>query len=396
MNKKNLLSTILLLTVLSALPLALSGQESKKTAKKAENKAGNTGKPSVRIITPKSGKMWVGDQKVRIRLSNLEPDDIRQVEFYVDGVLVREITKPPYNFVHAFGMKGHNRQLKVLVRAHNKKVLARGQQSSFEADDQQNVEVRRIMVPVVVKDKKGNYVRGLKQEDFELMSDGKPVKISYFNAAGTTQFNMIQVIDISFSMRDKIHDVLEAAVRFLRELLSGNDRGAFVFFNHIVFDQTQMTGDPKSLVEELFLKSPVAGGTAIFDAVAYTLDLMSKTSGWNIIVIFSDGEDNSSYIDRASLMQKVKRSSAIVYAIDNGYSYGGKVLNEICDHSGGMTFPLDNVGKTKKVYDRIREDIKARYVLFFNPQQTGRNRFHTLNVRVKGKNYEIRTPKGYY
>lgn len=377
-------AAVLLVVVLAAFSLAAFPQTKE------------TDRPSVRIITPEKNKMWVGDQKVRIRINNLQADNIRQVEFYVDGVLVREISTPPYTFVHAFGMKGHNRQLKVLVRAHNKKVLARAEQSSFQADDQQDVEVRRIMVPVVVLDKKGNYVRGLKQEDFELLSDDKPVKISYFNAAGATQFNMIQVIDISFSMRDKIHDVLEAAVRFLKELITGNDRGSFVFFNHIVFDQTAMTGDPKALVEELFLKSPVAGGTAIFDAVAYTLDLMSKTSGWNIIVIFSDGEDNSSYIDRASLMQKVRRSSAVIYAIDNGFSYGGKVLNEMCDHSGGMTFPLDNVAKTKKVYDRIREDIKARYVLFFNPEHSGRNRFHTLTVRIKGKNYDIRTPKGYY
>jgi VWFA-related protein len=353
-------------------------------------------KPGVVITVPKSGKMWAGELEIRIRLKHIETKDIRQVEYYLDGRLIKEIETPPFHFVHSFGMRGHNRVLKVLVRGHNKKVMARTQLKSFQADDQQDVEVRRVMVPVVVKDKKGNYVRGLKQKDFILLSDDKPVKIAYFDAAGTTRFNMIQVVDISYSMRDKIHDVLEAATDFLKQLLTAKDRGAFVFFNHIVFDQTELTDDPKALVEDLFLKSPAAGGTAIFDALAYTLDLMSKTPGWNIVVIFSDGEDNSSYIDRPSLIQKVKKSAAVIYAIDNGISYGGKVLEQICDHSGGKTFPLDSVKKTQQIYERIREDIKARYILYFNPKGSSRNRFHSLTVKVKGKKYEIRTPKGYY
>ena len=77
------------------------------------------------------------------------------------------------------------------------------------------VVVVAVVVPVVVKDKEGNYVRGLKKEDFLLLADDKPREISYFNTCGTAQFNIALVIDLSGSMRYKIHAVLRAARNFL-------------------------------------------------------------------------------------------------------------------------------------------------------------------------------------
>ena len=288
----------------------------------------------------------------------------------------------------------------MVVRGEGFKVLAQGERRSFQVDDAHKIEVNQVVVPVVVKDKEGNYVRGLKKEDFLLLADDKPREISYFNTSGTAQFNIALVIDLSGSMRYKIHAVLRAARNFLEKLMTKNDRGTFVFFNHIVFDHLGFTSDLNELKERLDLKSPAEGETALYDAIAYTLNLTNKSPGWNIIVVFSDGQDNSSYIDRYSLIKKVKKSAVVIYAIDNSLDESVDLLGEICSISGGMTFPLDSVKKTKKVYDKIREDIKAQYVLYFDAKTTGSrktgHRFHPLTVKVKNHNYEIRTLKGYY
>jgi VWFA-related protein len=211
---------------------------------------------------------------------------------------------------------------------------------------------------------------------------------------------MAQVIDISFSMRSKIYDVLLTARDFTKKLLTGNDRGTFVFFNHKVFDHIGFTGDMKELEDRLNLQSPVIGGTALYDAVAYTLNEMNKTSGWNIMVIFSDGEDNSSYIDRFSLVKKVKESPVVIYAIDNKTGRPNDLLKQICGLSGGLTFPLASHRRINNVYEKIREEIMAQYVLFFKPDRGGKRkpsaRFHTLAVKVKKRKYDIRTIKGFY
>jgi VWFA-related protein len=358
-------------------------------------------KPGVVFLSPKEDDLWTGDRKVKIKLRNIDTEDVRVIEVYLDGRLVRELAGPPYVFTHSFGIEGQNHILKVVVRGEGLKVLAAAQLKSYQVFQSHKVEVRQVLVPVVVKDKKGNYVRGLKKQDFLLLSDDKTMEVSHLSTKGTERFNMVQVVDISYSMRNKIHDVLLASRDFTRQLISGSDKGTFVFFNHRVFDHMGFTSNMDELIERLNLRSPVMGGTALYDAVAYTLNLMSKTPGWNFMVIFSDGGDNSSYIDAFSLVKKVKKSPVVIYAIDNREIGGNEVLGEICTLSGGMLFPLTNVNKTKKVYDKIRAEIKAQYVLYFNPAAGGVSRsfrrFHPLIVKVKDHDdYDIRTIKGYY
>lgn len=354
------------------------------------------GKAEVIFLSPQKDLVWVGIRQITLALKNIEPGEVQLIELYLDGRLLQEFRTPPYTLTHEFGTGGQNRVLRAVVRGERNKLLAQGILKSFQVDDEQTVEVNRMLVPVVVKDRKGNYVRGLKKEDFQLSVDGKPRDISFFSTRGTAQFNMAQVIDISTSMRFKIHDVLGAAKDFMEKLMTPGDKGTFIFFNHIVFDFDGFTGDMKELNERLALQAPAAGETALYDAVAQTLNLMSKTRGWKIIVVFSDGQDNSSYIDPYSLIEKVKKSSVVVYAIDNDMNRSENVLAEICELSGGMTFPLDSVKKTRRLYEKIRKDIHAQYILYFDAPSSGdRNRFHPLTVTVKNKTYDIRTIKGY-
>jgi len=319
--------------------------------------AANGQKPGVVFLSPKKNQLWTGKRKIKIELKNIEPGSVRVLELYLDGRLLKEFSAPPYVLTHQFGLQGQNRTLRVVVRGETFNILASAQRKSFRVDDSHSVEVKQVLVPVVVKDRKGNYVRGLKKEDFLLLSDNRPMEISYLSTRGTERFNMVQVIDISYSMQDKIHDVLQASENFMKQLMTGKDKGTFVFFNQRVFDHTGFTSDLQELVERLNLRSPVMGGTAIYDAIAYTLNLMNKTPGWNIIVIFSDGMDNCSYIDRFSLVKKVKKSPIVIYAIDNKLGGSNDVLREICSLSGGMLFPLTSVKKTRRVYEKIREEI---------------------------------------
>ena len=189
--------------------------------------------------------------------------------------------------------------------------------------------------------------------------------------------------------------------------MAPNDRGAVVFFNEDVFEPSGLTPSLEEIMESLSLEPRAVGETALYDAVAYTLELLSGIQGWNIIVIFSDGYDNSSYIDAVSLVQKIKKSNTVIYAIrniagkDEDPFYVNFVTN-MCSVSGGMTFRLSDIAGTQKVYDRIREDIRAQYLLHFSPGNLKRsrrgNRFHTVEVEVKVKKggYRVRTLKGFH
>ncbi|MCX6582683.1 MAG: VWA domain-containing protein [Candidatus Aminicenantes bacterium] len=361
--------------------------------------------PGVKFISPEADRIWVGGVRIAVEIKDIDPAALKSVDIYLDGNLVKEFKEPPYSFKYDFGPEPKNRTLEVLVRAlDNRKI--RNTLHSYFSDDTQTVNVMQVVVPVAITDKKGNYIPGLKKEDFIILEDDVPQEVSYFSTSGQSTFHLVLLIDISSSMRDKIADVKEIAKMFLGQLLRKDDQAIIVFFNHEVFEDSDFTGNVDELGNSLSIAFPF-GATALYDAIAYSVKLVKSIIGQNIIVILSDGEDNSSAIDPYTLMKIVERSNSVIYAIGkqmNDYNQYQDLLQKIATSSGGMPFFFENVSDIRKLYQKIRSDIQARYVLQFAPKNNKQqNRFRKITVKITpaaenaiASKYAIRTMKGYY
>lgn len=358
-------------------------------------------KPRIRFLSPGNDDIWIGEQKIEVEVKGVKPQSLRSVAIYLDGKLVKEFTAPPFRIKYNFGQMPRNQKLEALVNLKNQTTLRR-EILSYHLDDSQEVEVLQVVVPAVVTDRRGNYVSDLTKDDFVIIEDGVEQDISYFSKSGRSTFHLVLLIDISSSMRDKIQKVKEVAKQFLRQLMSREDKAIIVFFNHEVFEDSDFTGDIGELDNALSIAIPF-GATALYDAIAYSVKLMKSIIGHNIIILLSDGEDNSSAIDPYTLMNIVERSNSVIYSIGkkeymNSFDQYQEILRKISVSSGGMTFFLDDVDEVRKVYEKIRRDIKAKFLIRFSPKdKEKRNRFRKITVKVKNhKGYKVRTMKGYF
>ncbi|HVS65529.1 MAG TPA: VWA domain-containing protein [Thermoanaerobaculia bacterium] len=85
---------------------------------------------------------------------------------------------------------------------------ADGQQEQAPADVvSETVEVRVVDVDVVVVDKRGRPVRGLKREEFELFEDGRPVEIEYFAGPGAEDEPAARRVDAQVAEPARISEV---------------------------------------------------------------------------------------------------------------------------------------------------------------------------------------------
>ena len=355
----------------------------------------------VQFSSPKHDGIWIGKKKVSLRLTGIKNIDINLAQFFLDGRLIKEMKAGPFSFVYNFGKVPKNRKLEVMLKLRNGETVRRYIES-YRLDDSQEVEVLQVVVGVAVQDRRGNYVSNLKQEDFVLLEDGVEQNISSFSKSGKSKFHLVLLIDISASMKDKILKVKKVAKQFLRELMGKNDEAMVVFFNHEVFEDSDFTGEIDELDNALSVAFPY-GATALYDAIAYSVKIMKSIIGHNIIILFSDGEDNSSAIDPYTLINMVERSNSVIYSIGkknymDGYDQYQELLKKISVSSGGMTFFLDDVDEVQKIYGKIRQDIQAKFLLRFSPKnKKKRNRFRHIQVKLKNKKgYKIRTMKGYY
>jgi Ca-activated chloride channel family protein len=355
---------------------------------------------NIAFASPKNDEIWFGKIPIEVSVQNSAVDNLQTVEIYLDGKFIKEFKNPPYSFHYDFGTIPHNSNLRAILRI-NGKIAADTEIKSMPIDDVQEVDVTQILVPVVVTDSQGNYVSNLKKEDFILTEDNVPQTINNFSKSGKTDFHLTLLIDISSSMKNKINEVKKAAKDFLQRLLSKNDKAAVVFFNHDVFEDTEFSNDINELANSISMAFPF-GATALYDAVGYCIKLLKGMPGLNIIIIFSDGEDNSSFMDPYTLIKKAERSNTIIYAIGSSTaSYNNEyqeILRKLSSSSGGILFFIEDTSEVQKIYELIRRDIKAEYVLEFSPNKHGNGkRFREITVKfANNKKYNIRTIKGYY
>lgn len=352
------------------------------------------------ITTPKNDQIWVDTQAIKAEVIGFKPDEISRVEFYINGKLMKEFKKPPYLMTYDFGSKMRFQQIKVVARSIDGQVVESAIHSLY-VDDYQEVRVTQIMIPVVVFDRRGQYIKDLKKEDFILEVDKQPQPVSYFSKSGKSNFHLILLIDISSSMKDKIGDVKEVAKQFLKNLLTKNDKAKVVFFNHEVSEDTDFTSDMTMLMNSISMAFPF-GATALYDAILYCYRILKPIQGHKIIILFSDGEDNHSHIDPYTILKRTEKSNITVYTIGNKLTVKDNqyeaLLEKIATSSGGLMFLLDNIRQIREVYSKIRTDIRSQYMLYFSLKNIRKvQRFHTLKVRIKGnRSYRIRTLKGIF
>jgi VWFA-related protein len=227
----------------------------------------------------------------------------------------------------------------------------------------------------------------------------------------------------------KLRHLRDAAHAFLDELREGDEAGLVTFTN-----QWTHFKPPGSDIAELHktLDQPVTGGpTALCDTLYASLNLLDSRSGRPLVLLFTDGRDNASWLQEAELTEAFKQSDAIIHVVvvrqRSGISTvnrdvvrgsyidpripGGaqgqaaktgtmgdrtQFLEEISKATGGRFWAADSSAELKDIYLSVLDDMEGRYLLTYDPSGVPKQGWHPLEVKLKkGKRGEVRARSGY-
>ncbi len=271
-----------------------------------------------------------------------------------------------------------------------------------------------VQFSVVLTDKQGAPITGLKVDDFEVVEEGKPQTITYF-AAGDPEdgdnlgealpLHLGLTLDLSGSMERDIHDVRTAVIKFLN-----NNRSA-IDFTLVDFDTEirvarYSADESERLIERIRRRRP-DGWTALFDAVGVYLNSVGPLDGQKIMLLYTDGGDTRSELTFSDLLDLLKSSDVTVYAIGylenqsaNARNQAQNQLNRMAQITGGQAFFPSNVKELDKIYDKIQREIAARYSLGFVSNDTRKDgAWRKVTIKVKRpdlKDAKLRTRTGYF
>jgi Ca-activated chloride channel family protein len=286
--------------------------------------------------------------------------------------------------------------------------------TSVAAQQRIKAGVDLVNFSVILTDKQGSPITGLKAEDFDVIEEGKSQNISYFiqgnpedgdNLGDVMPLHLGLTLDTSGSMEKDINDVRTAVIKFL------NANSAAIDFTLVDFDTEVRvgrygSGEIDRLIERIRRRRP-DGWTALFDAVGVYLNGAGPLDGQKIMLLYTDGGDTRSELTFSDTLDLLKSSDVTLYAI--GYlenqsssmrSQQQSQLQRMAAITGGQAFFPTSVKELDKIYEKIQREIAARYSIGFVSTDTRKDgAWRKVEIKLRRpdlKGAKLRTRAGYF
>jgi len=260
----------------------------------------------------------------------------------------------------------------------------------------ERVDVDAVQVTVTVTDAGGRFVSGLPAEAFHVREDGVPQQVNAF-LNEEIPLELVVALDVSQSMTAAI-PVLKTSSKAFLSALRPSDQVTLLAFNDNIFTLARRSTDPSGRVKAVDRLAPW-GGTALYDVVLTALNLVGRQPGRRALVVFSDGEDQSSVATLPQVHERLERSDAVVYTI--GLGRGSRenalkdILEKIATSSGGRAFMTERIEKLERAFSQILDELGHQYLVAYAPSNTRRDgAWRKIEVEVDG-GYSVRARQGY-
>jgi Ca-activated chloride channel homolog len=268
------------------------------------------------------------------------------------------------------------------------------------ASDQQfrfSVSVQMVVLQATVLTPKGSFVRGLRQNNFELYEDGQRQTIGLFGHQDTPVAIGL-LVDNSGSMRRKHSAVVAAAKAFARNS-NPNDELFVVNFSDrptLGLPRTRLFSANARELERALPTGKGLGQTAIYDAIELGLSHMHQLKqDKKALILISDGGDNASKHSLQQVINDATNSDVVIYTIGlfgkDDEETDPSFMKRIAFVTGGEAFLPSRANQASSNCKRIAQTIRNEYTLGYTPPgaENSIGKFRAINLRVN----KARSPK---
>jgi VWFA-related protein len=258
----------------------------------------------------------------------------------------------------------------------------------------------------------GKSVTNLTGKDVGIRDNSRaPAAITGFRNESDLPLRLGLVIDTSDSISSRFKFEQNAAANFVKKVVTGQDDLAFVigFANSVLVVQ-DYTADQK-LVSRAIDELVPSGGTALWDAVAFAADkLASRLEAQpvaRILVVISDGEDNSSSVTAKQAINRAQHGEVTIYTVSTremtdtvvSSLVGEHALKTLAELTGGAAFEPGSIRRLNGSLSDLQQVIRSRYLISYKPalfQRDGKYRAIDITAEKDGRKLHVYARKGYF
>jgi len=284
------------------------------------------------------------------------------------------------------------------------------------------VEVNLVNIAFVVRDASGALARNLTKDDIEVFEDGVRQDVKFFSRSDDLPLRLGLVVDVSDSQDKFLKPHRRDLEAFVAGAITPRDRALLVSFSDHIREVSDFTSSASGLMEALDRFQKEGGrkfpelepddtrvdGTALFDAIYVTATQKLKPAAGDrkALILFSDGEDNSSAHDLMDAIEAAQSADSLIYTVRYTSSrhgrltarnrYGIREMNRLALETGGASFDASK----KEVRDSLQQvagELRAMYEVGYITSNRARDGlFRKVVIRFKQEGMTVRAKPGYY
>jgi VWFA-related protein len=237
----------------------------------------------------------------------------------------------------------------------------------------------------------GMPVQGLVAADFVLTDNGVAQTVESV-MLDRVPLSVTLLLDTSTSVLGERLAHLKQAGNGIVEALTADDRASLITFSHDISVAVEMTADKAALRRALASIKP-GGSTALRDALQLALSLRTRDRSRPLVLIFTDGDDTTSWITEDALLDTARRCGIVIHAIR---SQSSRFLDRLTDLAGGRTWSASSDRQLRELFTSALDEMRARYLLTYAPRGVAQTGWHELKVRLKTGRADIIARPGYF
>jgi Ca-activated chloride channel homolog len=284
------------------------------------------------------------------------------------------------------------------------------------------VHVNLVNVAFAVRNADGALVSDLTRDDFDVFEDGVRQKVEFFGHSSDIPLSLGLVADFSGSQEHFLKPHHRDLETFLESVLGPHDRAFLLGFGNHLRLLSDFTPSGSQLTEALQQYEhghghfPEIGpededreaGTAFYDAIYYSVvEKLGAAEGRKALIVFSDGEDNSSAHHMLDAIEAAQSQNVRVFGIrytqkEHGHltarnKYGMSVMNRIAQETGAADFDAQQ-GDIRTWFEQIADELRSSYELAYYPtgNASPEGSFHKIAIHAKRAGLTVRCKTGYF
>ncbi|HEX4663670.1 MAG TPA: VWA domain-containing protein [Terriglobales bacterium] len=250
------------------------------------------------------------------------------------------------------------------------------------------VDVPLVNLPISVVTGNGQFIPGLKEDNFKVLEDGVPQKIDTFAQQGDKPITAVLLIEFAANNYYFMMDALNAAYSFTGQMKKEDWIAveSYDMKTHLLVDFTQDKNQVMGALGQL--RIPGFSETNLFDALYDTVDRLEGIEGQKYIVLICDGIDTFSKLNYDKVLKKIQGSKNItIFCVGTGQAFrlyaesrGGmgpirnldflqadNQLNTFAKMTGGRAYFPRFTAEFPEDFADIASDIRNQYVISYRP-----------------------------